>query len=227
MASRAWPAGRPVATAAALVHAAYGAAVAAPTSAVAGFRNATPILFAVIVGLDIGDLWGCRTVATCFLASAAFGVLLSLIEIADPVWCLALIHAAIHAADFGNLKNSLSIKPHLAYANPATLGTGNRGGSMRSLAHTAALRLKLGTAGLREFGINFAKLLKKFSILALHPRYIAVRGCNIEMISANFMAFSKPFDLDPFKGAAHVLWPTTDRMRIDMFSTFEHYGTVN
>ena len=98
---------------------------------------------------------------------------------------------------------------------------------MRSLVYTAALHLKLGTAGLCEFGVSFVKPLEKLSISALPPRYIAVCGCNIEMISANFMAFSKPFDLDPFKGAAHVLWPTTDRTRIDMFPILEHYGTVN
>ena len=102
-----------IAIAVALVYTAYGAVASAPTSAVVGFRKATAILFAVIIGLDIGDLWGYRTVAICFLASAAFGVLLSLVEIADPVWYLTLVHGA----DFGNLKNSLSIKPHLFSAD--------------------------------------------------------------------------------------------------------------
>ena len=102
-----------IAVAVALVYTAYGAAVAAPTSAVVGFRNATAILFAVIIGLDIGDAWGYRTIATCYVATAAFGVLLALLEIADPVWYLTLIHAA----DFGNLKNALSIKPHLFSAD--------------------------------------------------------------------------------------------------------------
>lgn len=97
----------------ALAYTAYGAVAAGPTPAVVGFRNATAILFAMIIGLDIGDRWSYRTVATCFLASASFGVVLAGLEIADPVWYLTLINAA----DFGNLKNSLSIKPHLFSAN--------------------------------------------------------------------------------------------------------------
>ncbi len=102
-----------IAIAVALAYTAYGALTAAPTAAVVGFRNATVILFAVIIGLDIGDTWGYRTVATCFLASAAFGVVLAVLEIADPVWYLTLINAA----DFGNLKNSLSVKAHLFSAD--------------------------------------------------------------------------------------------------------------
>jgi len=97
----------------ALAYTAYGAVAAGPTPAIVGFRNATAILFAVVIGLDIGDRWSYRTVATCFLASALFGIVLAGLEIADPVWYLTLINAA----DFGNLKNSLSIKAHLFSAN--------------------------------------------------------------------------------------------------------------
>ena len=108
-----------IAIAVALAYTAYGAMAAAPTSAVVGFRNATAILFAVIIGLDIGDTWGYRTVATCFLATAAFGVLLAAMEIADPIWYLTLINAA----DFGNLKNSLSAKAHFFSADNVMYAT--------------------------------------------------------------------------------------------------------
>ncbi len=97
----------------AAVYTAYGAAAGAPTFGVVGFRNATAILFAIIIGLGIGDAWGFRTVATCFLASAVLGLVLSGLEIADPAWYLSLIHAA----DFGNLKNSLSAKARLFSAD--------------------------------------------------------------------------------------------------------------
>jgi len=93
----------------ALVYTALGAIVAGPTAAVVGFRNATAVLFAIIIGLDIGDRWGYRTIATCFLVSGALGVFLSLIEISDPAWYLSLVHAT----DFGNLKNYQSVKAHL------------------------------------------------------------------------------------------------------------------
>ncbi len=39
----------------ALAYTALGAVTAGPTAAVVGFRNATAILFAIIIGLDIGD----------------------------------------------------------------------------------------------------------------------------------------------------------------------------
>ena len=93
----------------ALAYTALGAVVAGPTQAVVGFRNATALLFAIVLGLDIGDRWSYRTVATCFLASIVLGVFLSLIEISDPAWYLSLVHAA----DFGNLKNYQSVKAHL------------------------------------------------------------------------------------------------------------------
>lgn len=83
----------------ALLYLALGAATAGPTPAAVSFRNATSMLFAVIIGLDIGDRWGFRTIAICFVASASLGVLLACIEIADPPWYLA----TVHAASFANL----------------------------------------------------------------------------------------------------------------------------
>ncbi len=93
----------------ALAYTALGAVVAGPTPAVVGFRNATALLFAIIIGLDIGDRWGYRTVATCFLASGVLGIFLALVEVSDPAWYLSLVHGA----DFGNLKNYQSVKAHL------------------------------------------------------------------------------------------------------------------
>lgn len=93
----------------ALLYLALGAATAGPTPAVVSFRNATAMLFAVIIGLDIGDRWGYRTIATCFVASASLGVFLACIEIADPAWYLA----TVHAASFANLKNYQSVKAYL------------------------------------------------------------------------------------------------------------------
>lgn len=93
----------------ALAYTALGAIVAGPTPAVVGFRNATALLFAIVLGLDIGDRWGYRTIATCFLVSSVLGVFLSLVEMSDPAWYLSLVHAV----DYGNLKNYQSVRAHL------------------------------------------------------------------------------------------------------------------
>ena len=93
----------------ALLYMGLGAATAGPTPAVVGFRNATAMLFAIVIGLDIGDRWGYRTVATCFLVSTSLGVVLTSLEIADPAWYLA----TVDAVSFANLKNYQSVKAHL------------------------------------------------------------------------------------------------------------------
>ena len=59
-------------------------------------------LFSLLIGLRIGQLWGYRTVATCFLLTVFIGLILTALEIADPVWYLSMVHAT----DFMNLKNS-------------------------------------------------------------------------------------------------------------------------
>jgi hypothetical protein len=86
--------------AAAAVYSVYGAAVAGPTEAAVGFRNASTMLLALVVGLDAGDRWSYRTIATVLLVSALLGLGLVGLEIADPDWYLSLVNAA----DFSNVK---------------------------------------------------------------------------------------------------------------------------
>ena len=98
---------------------------------------------------------------------------------------------------------------------------------MRPLVYVAVQQPRPGPAHPRDFGARFANLLKQLLILSVHSRFIGWLGCNIADILAKLMACSKPFDLVPFRAAAHVLWSTTDRMRIDMFFAREKYGTVS
>lgn len=88
---------------------------------------------------------------------------------------------------------------------------------MRSLVCVAMQQPRPGPAYRRDFGGGFINILKQLALLIPQPGYTAWPGCDIAIISANIMALSKPFDLVLFRGAAHVLWPTTNRMRIDMF----------
>lgn len=90
-------------------YAALGFVTAGPAPAMAAFRNATSLLVAVVLGLDIGDRYGFRTVATCFLASAALGWAVALVEMLDPLYYVDLVHTA----DFFNLKNYRSVQPYM------------------------------------------------------------------------------------------------------------------
>ena len=98
---------------------------------------------------------------------------------------------------------------------------------MRSLVYVAVQQLRRGPARGGDFGVRVANLMKKCVIMALRSIYIDLSTCDIAFVSARFMASSKPFDLVPFRGAAHVLLLTTDRMRIDKLFWRENYGTVN
>jgi hypothetical protein len=68
-----------------LVYTAIGAAKSGPTSALIYFREfAGPILCGVI-GMEVGRIWGYRTVGRCFLYGAAISVALSVFEYCYPI----------------------------------------------------------------------------------------------------------------------------------------------
>ena len=71
-------------------------------AAATSFRDATGILFVVVIGLRVGQFWSYRTAAISFLVSGLLGVVLAMLEVADPAWYLGLINAT----DFTNLKVS-------------------------------------------------------------------------------------------------------------------------
>ena len=89
------------AIAAAAAYMVLGAATAGPVAAIISFRSVTAMLFSVFIGLRIGQLWGFRTVATCFVLAVCLSLIPATLEIADPAWYLNLINAK----DFFNLKN--------------------------------------------------------------------------------------------------------------------------
>ncbi len=50
-----------IAVGVAAAYSALGAAVAGPTAAAVGFRNASALLLAIVIGLDVGDRWSFRS----------------------------------------------------------------------------------------------------------------------------------------------------------------------
>ncbi len=90
------------AIAVAIVYLAIGAVSQGAVGAIISFRQVSGTLFSLLIGLRIGQLWGYRTTATCFLLTVFIGLMMTTLEIADPAWYLRLINAT----DFMNLKNA-------------------------------------------------------------------------------------------------------------------------
>ena len=97
-----------VAVAVAGAYTVLGAAAGGATPAAIGFRNATAMLLAAVVGLTVGATWDYRGVAVCLAVCLLPGLALSCLEISDPNWYLTLINAA----DFSNVKYSESQTPY-------------------------------------------------------------------------------------------------------------------
>ncbi len=89
------------AIAVAAAYMAIGAAVQGPVAAIVSFRSVSAMLFNLLIGLRLGSSWGYRTAAICFLLAVFMGLVMTVFEIADPVWYLDLVNAT----DFFNLKN--------------------------------------------------------------------------------------------------------------------------
>jgi hypothetical protein len=84
------------------IYALYGMTKAGVTPTAVYFREATSLVLAVPIGLDVGRVWGYRTVGAGFLLSAALSIAISLVEIAAPT----PYYEAINAANYTNLKYS-------------------------------------------------------------------------------------------------------------------------
>ena len=90
------------AIAVAAAYMALGAVAQGPVGAIISFRSVSAMLFSLLIGLRLGLSWGYRTAATCFLLAVFMGLVMTVLEIADPAWYLGLVNAT----DFFNLKNS-------------------------------------------------------------------------------------------------------------------------
>lgn len=86
----------------ACVYAVYGATKAGITPTAVYFREATSLVLAVPIGLDVGRVWGFKTVGAGFLASAALSIAICLVEIAAP----GPYYDLINAPNYTNLKYS-------------------------------------------------------------------------------------------------------------------------
>lgn len=84
------------------IYALYGMTKVGFTPVAVYFRAATALVLAVPVGLDVGRVWGYKTVGGGFLVSAALSIAISLVEIAAP----APYYDLINAPNYSNMKYS-------------------------------------------------------------------------------------------------------------------------
>lgn len=78
-----------------------GAAKVGPTSALIYFRSATTFCLAAIVGMDVGRVWGYRTVATGFLVSVVLSLILAYVEV---IWTKPY-YDLINAVPYAQIKS--------------------------------------------------------------------------------------------------------------------------
>jgi hypothetical protein len=97
------------------IYALYGMTKAGITPTAVYFREATSLVLAVPIGLDVGRVWGYRTVGTSFLVSATLSIVISLVEISAP----AQYYDLINAPNYSNLKYS---KIGSSIKDPASMG---------------------------------------------------------------------------------------------------------
>ncbi len=82
-----------LALALAVIYLGIGAARSGPTSALIYFRQYTGPLLAALVGLDVGRVWGFRTVGMGFVYSAVASLLISVFEFCFPLEFYTIINA--------------------------------------------------------------------------------------------------------------------------------------
>jgi hypothetical protein len=88
-----------------------GAARSGVQSSAVYYREFVGPLLAIAVGLDVGRVWGYRTIATCLLVSIAASIGIALVEVSIP----AEYYTWINAADFINLKGHDAIYNNKLY----------------------------------------------------------------------------------------------------------------
>lgn len=148
---------------------ALGAVRAGPTSAAVYFREFIGPACAVVVGLDVGRIWGFRTVAIGLLTSALLSLLVALTEVAIPLD----YYSWINAIDFANLKSSSSLAT-IAYSaldivDQNTTSLFNFGWDSANLA--AATSFRFGSSLLNPISYAYILAIAGLAAISLH-RYL-------------------------------------------------------
>jgi hypothetical protein len=150
-------------------YAALGAVRAGPTSAAVYFREFIGPACAVVVGLDVGRIWGFRTVAIGLLTSTALSVLVALTEVTIPLD----YYSWINAVAFANLK-SFSSLTNVAYSaldivDQNTTALFNFGWDSASLAAVTSFRF--GSSLMNSISYAYVLVIAGLAAISLH-RYL-------------------------------------------------------
>ena len=150
-------------------YAAVGAVRAGPTSAAVYFREFIGPTCAVVVGLDVGRIWGFRTVTIGLLTSVVFSIFIALTEVAIPLD----YYSWINAVDFTNLKSTSSLATMtysaLDIVDQNTTALFNFGWDSASLA--AATSFRFGSSVLNPISYAYILVIAGLAAISLH-RYL-------------------------------------------------------
>lgn len=105
-----------------LIYTVIGAAKSSPTSAIVYFREFASPIFAGIIGIEIGRVWGFRTIGMCLLYGSILALLANLIEYFYPID----FYAMINEVRFLQLKNTMNPTANTFYT-PEDIATSYTG----------------------------------------------------------------------------------------------------
>jgi hypothetical protein len=152
------------------IYAVYGMTKAGITPTAVYFREATSLVLAVPIGLDVGRVWGYRTVGTGFLVSAALSIVISLVEISAP----APYYDLINAPNYTNLKYS---KVGSSVKDPASINSVRTGKELAEANSAVFFNITGSETTSRSF---------RFIGTVIHPISYAYRGRTMVMAPVAF-----------------------------------------
>lgn len=149
-----------VAVMVACIYALLGAMKESPLAASTYFRNTTAMVFAVIVGLDVGRIYSYRTVGIVFLVSAALSVALGYVEVSVP----DAYYEATNATSFMALKNSNDPKLDMFWS--AQDVTDHNTGSLFNVSGSDSTISQLRFQGTLMHPISYAYIIAVTALVA-------------------------------------------------------------
>jgi len=140
-------------------YAAVGAVRAGPTSAAVYFREFIGPTCAVVVGLDVGRIWGFRTVTIGLLTSVVFSIFIALTEVAIPLDYYSWINSSLATMAYSALD----------IVDQNTTALFNFGWDSASLA--AATSFRFGSSLLNPISYAYILVIAGLAAISLH-RYL-------------------------------------------------------
>jgi hypothetical protein len=143
-----------------VVYTCYGAHGSSPASAAIYFRNSSAMLFALLVGVDVGRTWDYRTIAVVFVTSIAMGLFLAVIEYAAP----ETYYTAINVRDYIHLRSPESDAPEISRSVNEVIAS--RVVTWFNVTGGAGASVSVRIFGPNMLAVSYAYVIATFGIVA-------------------------------------------------------------